>query len=81
MKKTIVGAATVVGILAVLHRFGPALQERVKRKCLETFEHMPEDFPPKRIMRSLEQIQEQNTQILRQFEEDKRRPGNVTGGV
>lgn len=69
LKRLIIVAATLVATLAALHRFGPALRERAKRKCLEMFEHMPEDFPPKRIMRSLEEIREQNARILSHLEE------------
>lgn len=70
MKKPMIVAATFA-TLAALHRFGPALRERAKAKCLAMFEHMPEDFPPKRIMRSLDEIREQNARILSHLEEEK----------
>ncbi|MFF4550720.1 hypothetical protein [Streptomyces sp. NPDC001435] len=77
MKKMIIGAAASVVALAAFRRFGPALGERAMRKCLEMFERMPEEFPPKRIMRSIEEIRQQNTQILRRLEER----GTPTGGA
>jgi ribosomal protein S18 acetylase RimI-like enzyme len=41
----------------------PALEQRAMRKCEQVFGRIPEDFPPKRIVRGIEQIQEQNTHI------------------
>jgi hypothetical protein len=35
------------------------------------FDRMPADFPPKRMLRGIEEIQEQNTQILRRLEEQE----------
>ncbi len=69
MKKVIIGAAVLVATLAALRRFGPRLGERAMRKCEEMFDRMPEDCPPKRMMRSLEEIREQNTRILQHLEE------------
>ncbi len=77
MKKTIIGAAVFVAALAALRRFGPALGERAMSKCQQMFERMPEEFPPKRMMRSLEEIREQNTRILRHLEEVRERPAVV----
>ncbi len=77
MKKTIIGAAVFVAALAALRRFGPALGERAMSKCQQMFERMPEEFPPKRMMRSLEEIREQNTRILHHLEEVRERPAVV----
>ncbi|HEX6331410.1 MAG TPA: hypothetical protein VF129_09030 [Actinomycetota bacterium] len=74
MKKLAIAAAVLVAALAALRRFGPALRERAMRKCEEMFDQMPEDFPPKRMMRGIEELREQNTRILRQLEE----PGSQT---
>lgn len=68
MKRSIVGAAVFLAAVAALRRFGPALGARAMRKCEEMFDRMPEDFPPKRMMRSIEEIREQNTRILRHLE-------------
>lgn len=73
MKKLIIGAVAFVAALATLRRFGPALGGRAMRKCEEMFGRMPEEFPPKRMMRSIEEIREQNTRILRQLETDEHR--------
>jgi hypothetical protein len=71
MKKTIVGAAVFVAAIAALRRFGPALHERAMRKFQEMFEHMPEELPPKRIMRGIEEIREQNARILHHLDEQR----------
>jgi hypothetical protein len=73
MKKLIIGAVAFVAALAALRRFGPALGERAMRKCGEMFDRMPEEFPPGRMMRSIEEIREQNTRILRQLETEEHR--------
>jgi hypothetical protein len=64
MKKVIITASVLVLAFAALRRFGPALSERAMRKCEEMFARMPEDLPPKRMVRGIEEIREQNTEIL-----------------
>jgi hypothetical protein len=71
LKKMMIGAAVLVSGLAALRRFGPALSMRAMRKCHEMFNRMPEEFPPKRMMRSIEEIREQNSRILRHVEEER----------
>jgi len=73
MKKLIIGTAAFVAAPAVLRRFGPALGGRAMAKCQAMFDHMPEQFPPKRMMRNIEEIREQNTRILRHLEEEQER--------
>lgn len=75
MKKTIMVAAVAVGALVALRRFGPALGERAMRKCEQMFDRMPEDFPPKRMMRGIQEVRDQNVEILRYLKElSERRP-------
>lgn len=69
MAKIVIGAVALVVGLTVLRRFGPALRERGLKKCHDVFARLPEDFPPKRMMRSIEEIREQNTRILRQLKQ------------
>jgi hypothetical protein len=71
MKKVIIGAAVFVAALTALRRFGPVLGERVMRSCEAMFNRMPADFPLKRMLRGIEEIQAQNTQVLRRLEEKK----------
>ncbi len=81
MKKLLVGAAVLVAAVAALRRFGPALEQRAMRKCEQMFDRMPPDFPPKRMLRGIEEIREQNTQILleEQEEEEHRRTALAAG--
>jgi hypothetical protein len=39
--------------------------------CQGMFEHMPEDFPPKRMMGGIEEIRANSTRILELLEEQK----------
>lgn len=70
MKKMIIGVAVSVTALAALRVFGPALGKRAMRKCEEMFDRMPEEFPPKRMMHSIDEIREQNMRILHLLEEE-----------
>lgn len=77
MKKIIIGAGVLVAALAAVRRFGPALGERAMRKCEQMFGRMPEDFPPKRMLHSIEEIRQQNTRILHHLEQVRDRPAGV----
>jgi hypothetical protein len=72
VKKILVVAAVSMGVLVVVHRFGPALRRMMARKCQEMFDRMPEDFPPKRMMRGIDEVREQSDQILRATLEQRR---------
>jgi hypothetical protein len=74
MKKVVIAAAVFAGAIAALRRFGPALGRRAMKKCEDMVEHMPEGFLPKRLMRGLEEIREQNKRILHELEEVRVRP-------
>jgi hypothetical protein len=80
VKKMIIGAAVFVAALAALRRFGPALGERAMRKCEEMFDRMPEEFLPKRMMHSLEELREQNSRILRDLDEERTSLAAAPGG-
>lgn len=69
MKKMLVVVAVGAGILILVRRFGPALGQRMMRKCEEMFDRMPEDFPPKQMMRGIDDIRELNAEILRRAEQ------------
>ena len=71
MKKLIIGGAGLVFAVVALSRFGPGLREVAMRKCEEMFDRMLDDFPPKRMMRGIEDEREQNSRILRRLEEDQ----------
>lgn len=69
MRKVIVGIAVLGAGVVALRRFGPALGRRAMSKCEQMFDRMPEDFPPKRMVRGIDEIREQNARILHLFEE------------
>jgi hypothetical protein len=64
----------LVSALVVLRRFGSTLKQRAMRKCEEMFQRMPEDFPPKRMLRGVDEIRGQNTLILHRLEELRDQP-------
>lgn len=64
MKKVLIGAAVLAGIVLLLRRLGPALGRRAMEKCEEMVDRMPDAFPPKRMMRSIAEIRDQNSRIL-----------------
>ena len=71
MKKLLIGAAVFALAGAALRRFGPAIHELAMRKCGEMFESLPDDLPPKRMVRGIEEIRDQNSRILRALDENR----------
>ena len=47
------------------------LHERLMARCERMFEEMPEDLPPKRIMRGIEEIRANTARTLELLEERK----------
>jgi hypothetical protein len=79
MTKTIFGAAVLGLGVAVLRRFGPALRAWAMRECEDMFDKMPEEFPLKRMMQSVEEIREQNQRILHDLDEERTALAAVAG--
>jgi hypothetical protein len=80
MKKLFIGAGMVAAGVYAVRRFGPTLSEFAVTRCENMFEHMPDDFPPKRMMRGIDEIREQNARILQQLEKQEHRRTVVTAG-
>lgn len=80
MKKVMVAAGILVLAVSALRRFGPVLGERAMKRCEEMFDRMPEEFPPKRMMRGIEEIEEQTTRIARDLDERGARARAPAGG-
>lgn len=78
VKKLIVVAGASFGVLALLRRFGPVLRERAMAKCQEMLNRMPDDFPPKRMMRGIEEIRA-NTARTRELLEEQRGESEPVG--
>ena len=68
MRNLIIGAAVVAAAAYTLRRMGSSLGQRAMQECETMFARMPDDFPPKRMMRGIDEIREQNTRILRLLE-------------
>jgi hypothetical protein len=79
MKKAIIAGAVLVAGVAALRRFGPALRAWAMRECEGMFDKMPEEFPLKRMMRSVEDIRGQNQQILQVLDEERTAMADAAG--
>ncbi len=73
MKKLLASAVLVGACVYAVRRFGPSLGNFAMRLCEQMFEQMPDDFPPRRMMRGIDEIREQNTRILHQLERQEHR--------
>jgi hypothetical protein len=63
----IVGALAGVGLLIARARL-PKLHERLMAMCERMLEQMPDTFPPKKAMRSIEDIRVETARILELLE-------------
>jgi hypothetical protein len=66
-RMVIVGAIVGVAILLVRGRV-PAPHERLVARCESMFERMPDTFPPKKMMRGIEEIRVKTGRILELLE-------------
>lgn len=69
MRRIAIRAAVVGGLVVAARVLAPKLRARMLAACQGMFEHMPEDFPPKRIMGGVEEIRANTTRILELLEE------------
>jgi hypothetical protein len=68
MRRIAIGAAVIgIGMLAA-RALSPKLHARLLAACERTFEQMPEEFPPKRIMRGIEEIRADTARTLELLE-------------
>jgi hypothetical protein len=66
----IVGAVAGVGFL-IVRAIAPKLRDRVMARCEGMFEQMPDEFPPKKMMRGIEEITSKTARILELLEARK----------
>jgi hypothetical protein len=66
----IIGALAAVGFV-VARKVAPKVGQRLMARCEAMFERMPDDFPPKRMMRGIEEIRAKTTRILELLEARK----------
>jgi hypothetical protein len=68
MRRIAIGAAVIgIGMLAA-RALSPKLHARLLAACERMFEQMPEEFPPKRIMRGIEEIRADTARTLELLE-------------
>jgi hypothetical protein len=71
MRRIVIGAALAgVGVL-IARALGSKLHKRLMARCERMFEQMPDDFPPKRVMRGIEEIRVNTARTLELLEERK----------
>lgn len=69
MRRIAIGAACAgVGVL-VVRAAAPKLHARLLAACERMFEEMPDTFPPKRMMRGIEDIRANSVRMLELLEE------------
>ena len=69
MRRIAISAAVLGGVLVAARALAPKLHARMLAACQGMFEHMPDDFPPKRMMGGIEEIRANTTRILELLEE------------
>jgi hypothetical protein len=80
MRRIAIGAALAgVGVL-VARALAPKLHERLMAACERMFEQMPESFPPKRMMRGIDEVRANTARTLELLEE-QRAVGGIPAGV
>jgi hypothetical protein len=62
-RRAIGGAIAGVGVLAA-RALAPRLHARLMAGCERMFEQMPDSFPPKRMMRGIEEVRENSARTL-----------------
>ena len=72
MRRSAIGAAVIGGVVVAARVLAPKLHARMLATCEGMFEHMPEDFPPKRMLRGIDEIRANTTRILELLDERSR---------
>ena len=72
MRRIAISAAVIGGVVVAARVLAPKLHARMLAACKAMFEHMPEDFPPKRMMGGIEEIRANTTRILELLDERPR---------
>jgi hypothetical protein len=56
-------------VVVIARALGPKLHERAMAGCERMFEQMPDDFPPKRMMRGIEETRANTARTLELLKE------------
>ena len=82
MRRIAIRVALVGAGVVAIRTLAPKLQERCVAACERMFEQMPEEFPPKRMMRGIEEIRGSTARTLELLEErDQAGESESHGGV
>ena len=68
-RRKVAGAALVGTAALVLRALAPKLHARMLAACEHMFEEMPDTFPPKRMLRGIEEIRANSARIIELLEE------------
>lgn len=63
MRRLAVFGALVGVTVVIVRRLAPGLHERLMARCEGMFERMPDTFPPKRMMRGIDEIRATTARI------------------
>lgn len=72
MRRLAIGFALSGAVVLVARRLVPGLHARLMAGCERMFEQMPDDLPPKRMMRGIEEIRATSAKTLALLEEHTR---------
>ena len=64
MRRLAIGAALIGAGVLVARALAPRLHARLMAGCERMFEQMPDSFPPKRMMRGIEEIRANSVRTL-----------------
>ena len=74
MRRIAVAAALTGAGVLVTRALAPKLHARMLAACEGMFEHMPDSFPPKRMLRGIEEIRANTARTLELLEGRERPP-------
>jgi hypothetical protein len=69
IRRIATGAALVGAAALVLRALAPRLHARMLAACEHMFEEMPESFPPKRMLRGIDEIRVNSARTVELLEE------------
>ena len=72
MRRVVIGVALVGAGVVAARTLAPKLHARMLGACERMFEQMPDDFPPKRMLRGIEEIRANTARTLELVEERAR---------
>ena len=74
MRRLVIGAALIGGGVLAVRALAPKLHARLVARCERMFEHMPDTFPPKRMLRGIEEIRTTSALTLALLEAREQAP-------